>query len=353
MLPAVESPDALSIRRAGVSLPLTTPGIDTYPRHAYLLAALEGRPECQAWIMSNFVQICATPIPDRKDIGGTIDWFFDFYSPDLERSYVPFLATVQRVHRDLLVSLRLDPPAVFREALCSGYYLMVPVDEYHLPPSSAYRKYRHPHFILIHGFDDDAQTFDIAGYFGRRFARQTASFDVVREAYLDMAITYEYVREVFMFRPYQHEPYSFDHVAVRESLEDYLLARNSSERHRQCRNPGPGSYGVAYYDAFGQYLDNVAARTNDPDVRPAHLLYEHKTMMLRRLHYMEERGHLRAPGLALAFRPVCELACRVQMAYLKMHISRNAVDKEPVKHLLRQLVQAERPVLEAALNACQ
>ncbi|WP_394537135.1 hypothetical protein PRJ39_13305 [Lysobacter enzymogenes] len=338
---------------AQLRLPLAAPSIDSYPQHAYYLSVMELQPGAIDWVCSNYLQLSAFPAPETDEL-----FFFDFFVPEIEKHINPWLS-LQKIDRRYFAALTGDPVQALRDALARGYYLKLPLDEFHVPGTDAHQRTHYPHPSLLHGYDEQARAFEFSGYLQGRYAQGRIGYDALRRAVEGLAECGppEYPA-LFLVKPQCNWPYPFDPVAVGEGLADYLGARNSMARYRTMMSPVDMRFGVDVYEALRSYALAVAAGAARSNPLPAHLLYEHKRLMARRVRRMLELGAIGLAGAAGADEwiaradAVAELGLRLRAEYLKLHRRpQRSAPPDALERLIDRLRASEAALLGDLLAA--
>ncbi|OXM13899.1 hypothetical protein CGZ75_12865 [Paenibacillus herberti] len=172
--------------------------------------------------------------------------------------------------------------------LIYSYYVFIHLDEFYIPESSAFQKFRFPHMILIYGYDYNDKYFRTAGFFsGGKFTRSTATFEQVKQAYLEMNVQYNYDNYLVLFKFNRETVYCFDIPNMVHQLEDYFFSRDTSQNYRSLRNPLPCRFGMDVYKDFVEHIEEVSVG-GYLSKHAFQLLWEHKKCMLLRLDYLEK-----------------------------------------------------------------
>ncbi|MEI2429858.1 hypothetical protein RDV84_19735 [Lysobacter yananisis] len=349
---AVEAAAAVAVPER-VRLPLAAPSIDSYPQHAYYLSVMELQPGAIDWICSNYLQLSAFPAPETDEL-----FFFDFFVPEIEKHINPWLS-LQKIDRRYFAALTGDPVAALRDALARGHYPKLPLDEFHVPGTDSHQRAHYPHPSLLHGYDEQARAFEFSGYLQGRYAQARIGYDALRRAVDGLAECGppEYP-DLFLVKPQCNWPYPLDPVAVGEGIADYLGARNSMARYRTMMSPVDMRFGVDVYEALRSYALAVAAGAARSNPLPAHLLYEHKRLMARRVRRLLELGTIGLAGAAGAddwtarADAVAELGLRLRAEYLKLHRRpQRSAPPDALERLIDRLRASETALLGDLLAA--
>ena len=302
-------------------LPITIPPVIGYLHHAYPLSILANEEAYLPWFHSNYIQLYC-PYNLQNLSSRTLK--FNFYRrPDQRVSFSPYLK-VQILDRDLIFKSPTDILPFVVACLDKGYYIQPTVDEYFLPDSAAYQKRSLVHETLIYGYDN--QTFAGIGYNKNGdYASYHIMFSELEQAIVHADLTGHYDPDgLRLFRYDSHVRYDFDIHLVREHLEDFLFSKNTSHRFRLLANPTDGAYGLATYPFLKSYIESFLYSPLSFDIRPVHILWEHKKCMVDRLNYMEDHGYLKSEdGFSMQYEELARKTGMLRMMLLKFKITRS------------------------------
>jgi len=359
----VEVKEATSVgirdRARSCELPLQDPLIKTYPQHAYGLAVLQVQPAARDWLFTNYLHLTACPVhdPDLHDKSGRrlrASYFVDFCTPDLQHCFMPWLSSQllsQATMQDLQITLR----DVLRAAVTSNYYVQVPINEFYVPQSSAYRKTSYPHPVLVYGFDDDRQIFNCVGFLAQSYGPVEIEYDAMEAAFEKVPGTYWRDPSLFIFKLAKHCDYWMDPAFMRSSLEEYLTGTNVMERTAHFAMPRRDSFfGFSVWNVLTTHIDAIASQAADSRAQPMHLLYEHKLFMEKRIEFMRERNLLAgAAGQQLADQcaSVRQNFFVARTSYLQMSALNRWNDAKKLIAALDGIAGMEQRLIEGLIDA--
>ena len=272
---------------------------------------------------------------------------FNFYRrPDQRVSYSPYLK-VQLLNRDLIFKSPTDILPFIVACIDKGYYIQPTVDENFLPDSAAYQKRPLVHETLIYGYDN--QAFVGMGYNKRGdYASYRFRFSQLEQAIVHADLTGHYDPDGLRLFKYDSQArYDFDIHLVREQITDFLHSRNTSHRFRMVANPSDGAYGLATYSCLKSYIESFLYSPFSFDIRPAHILWEHKKCMVDRLKYMEMQGYLKSEdGFSVQYEELARKTGMLRMMLLKFKITRSPDLIHRVLSILDDIEEVEPSLLQ-------
>ncbi|WP_019912661.1 hypothetical protein [Paenibacillus sp. HW567] len=329
-----------------VLLPVVQPPILGYQFFAFPLSIVLAHDKSLPWFYSNFIQICYDRRPDPPVP-------FTFYIHD--HTLNPWLH-VERLQRGTMGIIKRNIVDFIRDCLDDGLYCNLNVDEYFIPEREVYRKSHLSHDVLIHGYDVQEQTFQLTGFTDKHtFASTSVRFTDFEQAYhnIDVIDHQAVCDRIFLYKWNEAGQYDFDLTLVQETLEDYLLSRNTSNRFRMVASPWDHcDYGMKTYDAlleyFGQLLNGQAAF----DIRHIHSVWEHKRLMSARISYMKEHSEqlIFSDDELASSMELERLALNARNLMLKYYLHSNPESVTRIMRYLEEIAAKEKLFIKKLLD---
>jgi len=228
------------------------------------------------WYLSNFANLYC-----YKDFGKNLRLPFDFNSGSKDADYYSSCThlRVQKIRFTLLEKMKCNLIELMISMVDDNNYIDLVLNEFFVPNGKGYNKYTFLHRNLIYGYDRLSESFDIVGYDSYGNIRYgSISFDDFEKSIKDMP----YDEPVSFITPHDYLVYKFDQEILKQQLKDFINSVDSLSSLAMMRNPDPNIvYGVEVYDYLMKNL-------HYNDLRPLHVIYEHKKIMLIRLRYLKE-----------------------------------------------------------------
>ncbi|WP_028545359.1 hypothetical protein [Paenibacillus taiwanensis] len=334
-------------------LPFSQPQLYGFLGHAYVLGALQDDERCMDWFYTNYVQLHITQ--QYIELG---EYRLDFY-PDLLIIFgnVPWL-DYHRTDKEMLTRMNINIRDFIIDHINRGFYFFSYIDEFYIPNTLCYQFRHMTHDLLVSGYNLDKQTYTVAGFNkDRAFSIREISFEEFETAY-NSPTTHNYIS---MFRKadnYEQTKYDlknglfdFDLGVMMESLTEYLHGINSSRRMGLYRNLEPGVYGMKVYEALQHYFKLLAEEKIALDVRPLHLLWEHKKFMVQRIRYLQQHGYLNADSSTLqGYEKMERIALKLRNLLLKYFFTTLPALLDKIDVGLAELHTTEKIVLNQLLD---
>ncbi|GGG02013.1 hypothetical protein [Paenibacillus aceti] len=341
-----------------VKLPFEMPKVYGFLGHAYVLGILQPFEYAQPWIHTSYIQLFISK-PYLQDLQ---EYRLDFY-PDLMIAYthMPWLM-YKHTDKVLLDQLGVDIHRYLITQLERKYYVVTYVDEFYIHNSICYQQNHFVHDIFIYGYDLDRQIYHVAIFDkNRQFTMQEVTFEQLGQAYSSQGKeTQSLISSCKRLEPLDYEGskygagagrFDFDLTLMIEILTDYLEGRNSTERLRIQQQPMEGYFGVEIYPYLQEFVMRVIEGAQNFDVRQLHILWEHKKMMVERIKYLQQLGHLAedTPLLAVAER-LEKQAYTHRNLMLKGFMSQNRSILQPLVNSLGEMLDTEKALITQLID---
>ncbi|HEY0828013.1 MAG TPA: hypothetical protein VGE40_07960 [Bacilli bacterium] len=265
-------------------LPLGQPPIIGYNYLSFPLSIMTNHEEYLPWFYSNYIQLCCSADFLEQ---GTMN--FDFYNYDFTVHPLPWL-DIQRISRELIFASYSDIKKFLMDSLDRGCYIYLFLDEFHLSHKTMHLSKHFYHDNFIYGYNDKEKMFNTVGFDKTRlFTNTLMPFSELDASFNGVEMIKDELNYIHLFRFNSNGQYDFDINLVIGLLQDFLQARNTSEHFSLFKNPNKQAYGMDVYRCIIEYFENLTAGNITCDVRPFHILWEHKKCMMAKLIYMENR----------------------------------------------------------------
>jgi hypothetical protein len=312
-------------------LPINTnPQITGYSSHAKTLAILSTDEHYLEWFLSNYIQLSA-----KKEfvIGGlNLDFYmgpakdFNFYINN------PWLFS-QVIRKDIINTFSEHITNFIIQSIDLGYYVDIHLDQFYIPGLRGYQAFHFNHDNLIFGYNLLDRTFDAMGY-KPAYSDLKITFDDFEIAYRHCPVELWY-KVIYLYhyekiRPgSQGDVYRFNMDLFVDSIKDYLFSKNSSEKFAMFDIVNPeNAFGIEIY----KYLTiNLQSGNYWRDIRPLHILWEHKKCMLNKIEYLHKMKHITVHSFETIYAKYCvilkftEILRQKQLKFMRSN-QQNALD---------------------------
>lgn len=262
-------------------LPVTEPMIKSYPLYANLLSILGNYPETLPWIFDNYINLIYINNERRGTILESANDYLEF---------CPFIK-MQSVDTEIISKKFSHLDEYLINNIDCGYYTQVYVDEYYISCCAYYNQdeRRKTFATLIYGYDNNENCFLSKSYY-KNFIYEYGkiNYNEINKAYASTLSQYKL--PYFSFKYKENKDYkSNDASQIKRFLIDYLECKDSTGRYFY-KNYMPivksFSYGISYYE-------NIIKNIEYSGLPTLYVIFDNKTLMLKRLGYMKEMGWMK------------------------------------------------------------
>jgi hypothetical protein len=242
--------------------------------------------------------------------------------------------------------------------LKAGKYILIHLNMFHIRAYAfAYNQVQDYHATFIYGCDCRQQLFFIADFFEGKYSRKTATFEEVRHAYSSMVqFTIEHdISGLSLlslnpspFNLYENEKWVFSPELTASLLRDYL---SSTDSYALLNLPKDNLIcGIGVYALLMENLQQLVLgelSLSQFHIKPFHISWNHKTVMLARIKYMGEAGcleeHIR---FYEEYQEIVKLSFIIRSIALKSFVTQDAGLMGKVIDHLHSLVEKETVILQ-------
>lgn len=329
------------------------PPLVSYLQHAYAFAILATDQKYLPWLYSNYIQLYCP-----EDLSVNPNAQLNFFN-----SYF-FLGTTQGIKgiktqgikRGLIAKNYKGGVQQFViDNLSIGRYVYTWVDEFDIHIRPSYQRNHFFHDLLIYGYDLDKQIFHTLGYGKDRiFGAQEIPFHELRS----MEVTFPHwdVKILILEKDDEQLPTEIDLPLIKLWLSEYLESTDSSQRYKpfelsfSLTLPAKHDYGLKIYEIVLDFLEYLKTHGERADIRPFHLLMEHKQIMTQRIRYLEAGGYLEGTELSTRQSELEKCATALRNSMMKFYFTRNNALLTHAQEKLKWLAEQESELFHTLLQ---
>lgn len=323
------------------------PLLRTNSDYAHLSLIIQEDERSKRWLYNHFIQLFLKPWePDNP-----LRFFYQDGFGDNWYALNPCV-DYQILTRASVRSRGREVIDFFVSELDTGYCIRAYLNEFYVPERESFNRQYLPHPALISGYDLEEQTFDLCGFAEQGYFKMTR---IPFEAFLKAFFSYEEadnyrLDHILLMKVKSEKVAVLDIDVVLEQLEDYVSGRNSSERYRIYNEPVDALYGVDIYLGLIGLLYSRTAPDQAMNLKPFYLLWEHKTLMLRRLEMLDEHGVPGMESLARSYRSVESKVQKARNIYFKFTLTHDPFILPEIVELLIEVQHLEASLLTRAIE---
>lgn len=260
-----------------ICLPVEYPPITSFPYIANSLSILwVKKDKVLPWICDRYIQLVIRPHHSltRSD-------FYENADTDnfvLPGNYCPFLGWLRNNQTTANFNQFTD---YIEYQIKQGYYLDACLDSYYLSCTNYFKKKHFIHQTFIYGFDDEKRQVYISDFYDGKYVRKIVSYDEINKSIKGI----DYFINLYKYEEFD---YKINLELLKVSTNDYINGRDSLNKYKYSYQ----SYNkdILYGMNFYNYILDVFINEKIIDIRPFHILYDHKKIMNIRLEYLKKLG---------------------------------------------------------------
>lgn len=303
------------------------------------------------WLATNFIQLYCYKDFDIHAI--PLNYNAGLYLNDDFYSFCPYLR-VQNIKYSLLKKNNISITKFIIEALNDDNYVDVYLNEYYVPQGKGYGKYDYYHGNMIYGYDLQTEIFNIVGYDENSLVRHSEiTFKQFEKAIIEDGREGWYrtgLLSIFKLHPYF--TYTFNVKLMITQLEDYINSKNSLNGFYLMENEDSRVvHGISVYDYLKENITNFQR-----DVRPLHVIWEHKKMMLIRLNYLKFHNLINNNDfefLYSEYSSIERIAVQTRNLQLKNNLGSKMNYMELIKKNIEIIKSREMNTIPILIEACR
>jgi len=275
-------------------LPMKYPFITSHPTDANLLSIFS-RDEEITWFLNHFIMLSVS-VGYKDSAGLIVDNHIDY---DISRYPLLLLRNCPLIYfhgmsKTYVNRNHKNVTEFIISAINDGYYVYLFIETTCI---RAYENYgsghSQGHDLLIYGYNLTERTFNIADFFVNKYSYETCSFAELEDAYNNADFNY-YENSVFLIKKSNRYQSRIDVRLAKLLIGDYLSNKNTANlisRKLNFHDDSGFTYGRGVYDSLANLINN------DPMalwamVKPIHVMYDHKVLMLRLIKQLHSEGYL-------------------------------------------------------------
>ena len=323
-------------------LSLSKPIINGYLHHAFPLSIMPNHRYFNNWFYSNYIQLFSAK--DYSDLACPLNFY-------LYQDYNNYsLLEIGKINRELVESIT-DIDRFIVNALNKGYYIITFINDFFIPTRDSYQKKSGTHDILINGYDHFEGTLTASSYINKKFTQ----FPIKKSNFID-AYTYnnyafyDYAHEVLLLKPNHTIQYPLNYELIIQLLDDYLSSTNSF-RSSFFPTHDKLAFGLDVY----KYLINDLVKVQNGskggvDIRPLHLVWEHKKVMLARICFFLEKGYINNSEYATDYADIEQSAKYLRLLMFIYSATRSYETITTIVERLHKMQNDEYSILSKLLS---
>lgn len=178
-----------------------------------------------------------------------------------------------------------------------NFYVSFHLDDFYLKETNMYKTYHIHHENMIYGYNRHDKTFNICGF----YKDHSFSFSKISFKDLETAFNHSKDHPIKLLKLRDDIQWALDINIIKDFLNDYVLSLDSSRKMGIYSEPfyyeKIFTWGMDNYENIYQYIIHMETMKDaNIDIRPLHLLWDHKKYMAELCHFLNESNHLNDAG---------------------------------------------------------
>lgn len=291
------------------------------------------------WLHQNFLQLsCDLADPDRR-----LEFHYGIKKDWDQNSFHYFLNMDKICYEDVK---GLGGIRYIRKCIDRNTYAELEINQKFIKGRDEYGAINHYHQNLIYGYSDKLKIFYILGYSNKgKVRKQEITFSDLKksmwERQSDLKIV-TYHQDAYF--------YEFDRLYVMNTLQEYLAGTNSKIHTQYLFPKDDRVYGIQIYDELKK---DAGIDLMISDRRMAHVLWEHKKLMIQKIEYLvylKELTTEQGAELVNAYTDIEKLVYNMKNLLLKYQMCPQRTNYNDIRTIIDQVCCLEKDCLVKWLN---
>ena len=241
--------------------------------------------------------------------------------------------------REELDQISIDIVAQNKELLNNGTYIVGNYDEYFVKGKWPYHKRHYNHDYVIFGYDDKKKVFKSAAYMADKRYQYC---DISYMDYYNSLAKSEYPITILNYKIDKAFVPEVDVVHISKQLENYLLSKEDAPVSNVY-------YGIEAWDKLEEYVYETSE--SSLDLRYGRLYMEHRGIMMKRMHKLNEMGILNDEILLKDYHNNVFLPAQaIHYLFIKYNITGNDIVRQHILEIMRRVNKDEKRLIEKMLE---
>ncbi len=321
------------------------PPVIGYQTHAYPFSIIATSNDYLPWFYCNYIQlVCHLDFSNNRDIH--LDFLTNYFFLNYPQGF-PCLKSHFVKRRLISENYKGGVQQYIKDNLINNRYVLTWVDEYDLSSRRSYGKRHYFHDLLIYGYDESS--FYTLGFDKDRLYKNV-KIPFCELQSLEVTFPHWDIK-IFIIEKDHDYVFEYDHMLTKQYLHEYANSLNSLHRFRGLANQNePLAVGIETYDVILEYLKVLEKGETRLDVKPFHIIWEHKKFMTERIHFLLENHYINNYEMLDEFRNLENEALIMRNLMLKYDVSRRPEILKKISKIIAKIKSMEKPLLDKLLS---
>lgn len=319
------------------------PDIYSFNIYGTIWSLIADNDEMESWIMNNFIQL--------RYVFEWDCYFFEGHHtlisecPGISHSEIPRILVKTKWEGSI--------QQLIKDSINNNLYVYLYADRFNLERTSEYNKEHLIHEVFIYGYDEEKQIFYLADNVQNgKYVCFTSKFDEIEKGYWAIGESDDYYTRVHLLEKRKKEDSKFplNVEQIKLNLKYYLESIPAISKSFKNKSIF-GMEAVAYTCKTIQEALEENKIIDDFDVRRFHLFYEHKSLMIKRLCYLDKHNLIQDGNYFIEeYRFLNKKYYSLRNLVLKYNYLADNNLLIRINENLKELIVRERNVLESMID---
>lgn len=321
-----------------IHLECPTPPVTSFPLLANMMSILwTHQHDTIGWVSESFIQLIF-----QHEIDIKYNQYINFYDYEIAYNRPIFMACpfvdCSRFDRGILYfDKHFTFSSFIKKAINQGFYIHVPIDQYYISQAPLYKKKHFVHSSFIHAFDKKGVY--IRDFFQGKYRQLYANYNEINQSFegYEYDPQNEYTTYISLLK-YKNNKVRCN---LNKVLFDYVDYLNGTDRYRRYENDSRYrdvnfGYGIDSFDVLIRFIEN-----NNINVKPFHIMYDHKVLQVHRLLHMYDIGGVKSSDLIEMAKQIRDDTFLLRNLSLNLIVSYSTVRAKEAVLLCRKIKSTE------------
>ncbi|SDM33257.1 hypothetical protein SAMN05428961_11432 [Paenibacillus sp. OK060] len=310
--------------------------MDTMNYQGTLFSILADEENLMPWVCNNFIQLRYV-----------IDWeLYCYDNQDIIVETCPFIR--KNVLSREIVNSKWDTFVDFiKHSIDSDSYVWCHLDRFYIPAHAVYKKQSQFHETLILGYDDES-IYIADNLANGKYQETKCTYEEINDAFNNICSPYDHISRVILLKKKNEDIYELNIDQIIDGMRRHLYSKRSFD---PINYNVMSLYGLEVYKYLLTRFRHHKHKIENLDIRPFHLIWEHKKIMMLRLQYMANLGYLKHTDEAIVkYVDLEKQSMILRNTVIKYNVTKSSSLLNKIEAELEKILRQEKSCLEELLN---
>ncbi|RPK27816.1 hypothetical protein [Paenibacillus xylanexedens] len=312
------------------------PLMDTMNYQGTIFSILSDEKKIMPWVYNNFIQLRYV-----------IDWeVYCYDNQDIIVETCPFIKK-NIIDRELVEKKWGSFVEFIKECIDTDSYVWCHLNRFYIPAHSVYKKENQFHETLVLGYDENV-IYIADNLANGKYQVTECTYDEINDAFRSVDSPYDHITRVILLKKKEEDVYELNIAQIVDGIRRHLYSRASFD---PVNYNVLSIYGLDVYKYLISRFQHHKHKMNKLDIRPFHLIWEHKKIMTLRLKELAKRGYLQDSSDVISrYTEIEQRTLILRNTVIKYNVSQSSSLLDKIESELRFVHSEERSSMEDLLN---